>query len=203
MTLYARSDVVSVFVSTENGGCGITHRRPVHEGAPAKTFRLDCNGCENFLRADIARSGMRKERSGEDHKERYLGLWGATEMTIPETHDEEKFREHAETEQTKQLAVQQMENSVTTAAAMQDVAKAIVGNSELMAQFMQFMSGAKLPDPAPEVKAAPEPTDPARDQRECLDCGTAIVRKPGQKGALAQRCPDCKEKHLAARRKAA
>ena len=50
MTLYARSDVMSVSIPVSSGGCGQSHSRPVHQGAPARDFRLDCPGCENFLK---------------------------------------------------------------------------------------------------------------------------------------------------------
>src|SRR5580698_6953669 len=50
MTLYARSDLMSVSVPVASGGCGGTHSRPVRDGAPARDFRLDCPGCETFLK---------------------------------------------------------------------------------------------------------------------------------------------------------
>src|SRR5580692_7303264 len=102
MTLGAREDVSYVLVPAGSGGCGEAHTRPVVSGAPSKTFRLDCQGCENFLRADIARSGGNKKvrtingDTGLALKDRYLGLWGASPDTIPESPDAELRREHDE-----------------------------------------------------------------------------------------------------------
>jgi hypothetical protein len=52
MKLYDRSDVMSVGVSPNAGGCGQTHSRPVVDGAPSKVFELDCPQCSNALVGD-------------------------------------------------------------------------------------------------------------------------------------------------------
>lgn len=52
MTLYARSDLMSVSIPVTSGGCGDTHSRPVNNGAPARTWGLDCPDCEAHLRGD-------------------------------------------------------------------------------------------------------------------------------------------------------
>ena len=52
MKLYARSDVMSVGVSPDAGGCGKTHSRPVTDGAPARLFELDCPQCSTVLKDD-------------------------------------------------------------------------------------------------------------------------------------------------------
>lgn len=77
MTVYARSDIASVFVPAEGfGGCGTLHSRPVHDGAPVKVWHLDCPPCENHLRKD-------------PH-------WSTTHAEIPETYDQKLVRERDE-----------------------------------------------------------------------------------------------------------
>lgn len=77
MALHSRSDLVAVTVPAEGfGGCGITHRRPVVNGAPAKVWTLDCPPCENHLRHD-------------QH-------WSTTLSELPETYDEKLTREDFE-----------------------------------------------------------------------------------------------------------
>ena len=53
MTIYARSDLMSVAVPVTSGGCGQNHSRPVKNGAPAKTWGLTCPPCEKHLRGDL------------------------------------------------------------------------------------------------------------------------------------------------------
>jgi hypothetical protein len=77
MTMYAASNRMAVTVSPEgHGGCGVTHRRPVHEGKPADQWVLDCPPCEDYLRSDTG--------------------WSATIVEVPETYDETKKREQSE-----------------------------------------------------------------------------------------------------------
>lgn len=77
MTVYARSDVAAVSISPDHGGCGVTHGRPVVEGAPVKIWALTCHdGCEDHLRNDP--------------------LWSGTAHTIPETPDEVAIRTDVE-----------------------------------------------------------------------------------------------------------
>jgi hypothetical protein len=191
MVLYARKDVSYVFVPVESGGCGSSHRRPVINGVPQE-FRLVCQGCENFLRQDIARTGNKRIRTvngdyGMKRAERYLGLWGASPDTIPESPDDELHREDVE-----QKTV--TDNAATQTIAFSKIADALAGNTELIAKLAAMMSA----EPAvaePAVKA-----EPSFDSRECLDCGRPIIRRNGQKGALPQRCPACRETHQARQR---
>lgn len=222
MVLYAREDVTYVLVPAGNGGCGQPHTRPVANGAPAKEFKLACQPCENFLRADIARTGNKKVRTvnsdnGMKLAERYMGLWGASPETVPETPDAEKQREW-NSDRTA------LENAATQTEAFGRIADALAGNQELILKLAEMVTASKgafgslspiLPVPAddnpmPEprkwqypVGAIPDVDTSTWNQRACLDCSAPIVRKDGQKGALPQRCPDCKAKKAAARRKAA
>lgn len=76
MTLYARSDLMSVALSPAHGGCGAPHARPVTHGAPVTLWALDCPPCEQHLRSD-------------PH-------WAVMPSEVPETPDEVKIREDAE-----------------------------------------------------------------------------------------------------------
>jgi hypothetical protein len=75
MPLYARSDVMSVTVSRAHGGCGTAHTRPVKQGAPARTWQLDCPQCQGFLAHDP--------------------LWSGTLADVPPTYDEKRNEESA------------------------------------------------------------------------------------------------------------
>jgi hypothetical protein len=204
MTLWAREDVDYVFVPVANGGCGEGHRRPVTSGVP-QHFVLNCQGCENYLRADIARSGGNKKVRtvngdyGLKLQDRYLGLWGATADTIPECPDAELAREHSE-------QVMITRNAASQTETLAQIGAAVAGNADLMARFLEIQmaqAGMASPQPRITVKAiADEPApDPLAESRLCLDCSTPIIRQPGQKGALPWRCPPCKAKKN--RRKAA
>lgn len=109
MTVYARSDVSAVTISTDHGGCGKIHSRPVVEGAPAKLWGLTCHaGCENFLRADP--------------------LWASTPQTIPETPDETAHRLDVERRG-------QVEHQTSMAQALNDLAK-LGSLPEILARFV-------------------------------------------------------------------
>src|ERR1700684_334669 len=98
MTLYARSDLMSVSIPVTSGGCGPPHSRPVRKGAPAKDFRLDCPGCENFLkgggRTVLHVTQGSKELGIPTHQEWVADCdpcWGATPESVPETPDERTY----------------------------------------------------------------------------------------------------------------
>lgn len=214
MTLWARADVSYVRVPVESGGCGEPHSRPVTNGVPAEHFVLNCQGCENFLRADIARSGGNKKVRtvngdfGLKLQDRYLGLWGATRDTIPETPDDELKREHDEQSMITKNAASQTQT-------LAQIGAAVAGNAELMAKFIELQTAlvqqqsglpalpSVIAEPLPEalrgVTSGTVTTVPV-DEHACKDCSKPISRKPGQKGALPQRCPACKGKHQAAQR---
>ena len=97
MTLYARSDVMSIAIPAAHGGCGSSHSRPVVKGAPAKTWGLDCPPCEANLRGDgrprkivyetDAKTGqpVRQQRVPDSSP-----MWSSTPDTVPLTPDEER-----------------------------------------------------------------------------------------------------------------
>lgn len=96
--LYARSDVSSVTVPVQSGGCGATHSRVVTRGAPAKVFAIDCpDHCEPYLRGDrrpkklvyqidkATGQALRQERVADADP-----MFSSTPDTIPLTPDEER-----------------------------------------------------------------------------------------------------------------
>ena len=98
MTLYARSDVMSVSIPVSSGGCGSTHSRPVHKGAPARDFRLDCPGCENFLKGGgrqvLHITQGSKELGIPTHQEWVADCdpqWAATPEAVADTPDERTY----------------------------------------------------------------------------------------------------------------
>ena len=99
MTLYARSDVMSVSISAENGGCGRPggHSRPVIKGAPARIFKLDCPQCESYLKGDRRPKILKYHtdpKTGQSVRQERIAdgdpMWGSTPDTIPLTPDEER-----------------------------------------------------------------------------------------------------------------
>ena len=98
MTLYARSDLMSVAVPVESGGCGQNHSRPVIKGAPAKVWALDCPAhCEPYLRGDSRPKLLRYETDKNTgrvlRQERVADRdphWSSTADSAPLTPDEER-----------------------------------------------------------------------------------------------------------------
>lgn len=97
--LYARSDVMSVTIPVESGGCGRGHSRPVIKGAPAKDFRLDCEPCEAYLRGDRKPRKLVFEtdkRTGQPIRQARVAdsdpMWSST-PDVPLTPDEERVNQ--------------------------------------------------------------------------------------------------------------
>lgn len=143
MTVYARSDVMSVALSYAHGGCGEVHTRPVVNGAPAKYWALTCPQCEDHLRSDP--------------------LWASHESKIPETRDEQLAREELEKRS-------QVDSQAAQSLALDKISQALAGNQELMARFMEFLAvqnkGSSASD-APALPAAKEssPAPAAADEK--------------------------------------
>lgn len=97
MTLYARSDLMSVSIPATSGGCGNTHSRPVKAGVPARTWGLDCPDCETHLRGDRKMKIIRtipgdKDRgipSRLEHIPDSDPHWSSTPEAVPLTPDEQ------------------------------------------------------------------------------------------------------------------
>jgi hypothetical protein len=121
VTLYARSDLMSVSVPVTSGGCGKTHSRPVRKGVPDRDFRLSCPGCEAFLkgggRTVLITTPPDKELGIPATQKRVADCdpcWGATPESVPETPDETQY-----TRKRNQLGAEQLEWVRALAAAKQ------------------------------------------------------------------------------------
>jgi hypothetical protein len=112
MAIHARSDVAAVTISPEHGGCGEIHSRPVVNGAPVKLWSLSCGQCETHLR-----------QTNHPH-------WSATLSGIPETPDEQAYREDREK---KGMADQQQQtaDAIAKLASLGDLPAAIARLAEM------------------------------------------------------------------------
>lgn len=93
VSVFARSDLMSVSIPVTSGGCGETHSRPVRNGAPARIWELTCAPCETYLKGSrrvIAgyKNGHLKWKMDHDPH------WSATPADIPFTPDEERAQEN-------------------------------------------------------------------------------------------------------------
>lgn len=97
MSLYARSDLMSISIPQTSGGCGATHSRPVTRGAPAKVWKLDCPlSCELYLRGHgkpkiikvIAGDKEQGIPSRMEHVADSDPHWSTTPEGVPATPDE-------------------------------------------------------------------------------------------------------------------
>lgn len=99
MSLFARSDLMSVSIPATSGGCGKTHSRPVTKGIIAKVWKLDCPPCESYLRGDnkpkvIRVRGGDKNKgipSRMDHVADCDPHWASAPEAVPQTPDEEQI----------------------------------------------------------------------------------------------------------------
>jgi SAP domain len=121
MTLWARSDLMSVSVPVTSGGCGQTHSRPVRKGVPDRDFKLDCPGCEGFLKGSgrmiLKTTPPDKENGIPSTQERVADCdpcWGATPESVPDTPDEKQY-----TSRRNKLGAEQLEWVRALAAARQ------------------------------------------------------------------------------------
>lgn len=97
MSLYARSDVMSVSIPAESGGCSSVHSRPVIKGAPVKVWKLTCGPCESYLKGDRKQKKLvyqiNKTTGQTVRQERVADAddrWSSTPDSIPLTPDEER-----------------------------------------------------------------------------------------------------------------
>jgi hypothetical protein len=99
MSLYARSDLMSVSIPNASGGCGRTHSRPVTKGVVARVWELNCPPCEAYLRGDnkgkvIKVTGGDKNKGIAPRMEHVADSdphWASTPASVPQTPDEEKI----------------------------------------------------------------------------------------------------------------
>jgi hypothetical protein len=121
VVLYARSDLMSVSVPVTSGGCGSTHTRPVRDGVPARDFRLDCPGCEAYLKGGgrmILKTIPGDKENGIPQSQKRVAdcdpCWGATPESVPSTPDEEQY-----TTKRNKLGAEELEWIRALAAARQ------------------------------------------------------------------------------------
>jgi hypothetical protein len=96
MSLYARSDLMSISIPSTSGGCGAGHSRPVTHGSPAKTWKLDCPDCEAYLKGvrkpRILRTTPGDPKMGIPAKQERVAdcdpHWSSTPESVPLTPDE-------------------------------------------------------------------------------------------------------------------
>jgi hypothetical protein len=88
---------MSVSIPAASGGCGKTHARPVSRGVSAKVWKLDCPGCESYLRGDGKPKVIKvipgdKDRGIPSRMEHVVDAhpqWSTTPEGIPPTPDEQ------------------------------------------------------------------------------------------------------------------
>jgi SAP domain len=121
VTLYARSDLMSVSVPVTSGGCGKSHNRPVVKGVPSREFRLDCPGCEAFLKGGgrqvLTTIPGDKENGIAPSQKRVAAMdpcWGSSPEAVPETPDEQQY-----TRKRNKLGAEELEWIRAIAAAKQ------------------------------------------------------------------------------------
>lgn len=154
-SLYARSDIVSVWIPPESGGCGSTHTRPVDGGKPEPEWRLDCPACTAYLK---------KVRDP---------LWAAMPADIPETPDERTIREDAEKRGERALKKSQEEINVKLAETTVQIAELLArhdGPAPDQADIAALVAAevAKLMEQRDNTPVVPEPV-PAPVQLELFE----------------------------------
>lgn len=151
MTVYARSDLSSVAVPRDSGGCGERHGRPTPQGAPVKLWALDCPQCETFLRHD--------------------DQWSVTVSGVPETPDEKADREEREKRG-------QQETTTATAEALTQIGRALpemaaqggVNQQVMLAMLTALTERGVLNTPAATVACANDHQMPVT-AKFCSECG--------------------------------
>ena len=97
MTVYARSDVCSIAIPVESGGCGAQHVRKVTRGVPEKVFSITCGPCESYLKGDRKPRILKYQidsKTGQTVRQERVAdadpMFSSTPDTIPLTPDEER-----------------------------------------------------------------------------------------------------------------
>ena len=198
VAVYARSDMVSVAVPPEHGGCGAQHIRPMVEGAPAKLWRLDCPYCTVALKEDPR--------------------WSADQMTVPLTPDEERVAKRLEEEGDRvmhQVSAALAKSSVEQLRTAQsaDLDKSLFQQEQEAMRLQLSEARAEIsrlerlihqrPGQEPLVVASsPEPASSAARELETavkdlagemdLDPEKVVVLPPGDRSAEnGEACPEC------------
>lgn len=173
ISLYARSDLMSVSIPSTSGGCGNTHARPVTRGVTAKVWKLDCPKCESYLRGDGKPKVIKvipgdKENNIPSRMEHVIDAhpqWSNTPEGIPPTPDEQhvnKIRTERGSHQLQQLqalaALQAAGLSIPDEAMWlleQNFDKRIIRGRLICANGHETVAGAK----------------------HCMECGVAMATR--------------------------
>ena len=172
MSLYARSDLMSVVIPQPKG-CGAAHTRPVTRGAPTKTWKLDCPQCESYLRGD-GKGKVIKYLPGDKDKMIAPKMvhvadadphWSNTPEGVPLTPDEQyihKIREERAGQEFQQL---------------QALAAAKAAGIEIPANAMWMLNQTFDPRIIKGVVLCPNGHDNVSGARFCAECGTGMSTK--------------------------
>jgi hypothetical protein len=148
MTVYARSDIAAVSISTAHGGCGEVHSRPAPGGKPVAEWALTCGPCENHLRHDP--------------------LWATFTDQIPETPDEIRSREEAEKRG-------QRDQAVATQAALTNIADMPAAFQALAEALLKQGGNITLPtEPSVPTVACANGHQVKHDAKFCHECGLSM-----------------------------
>ena len=170
MSLFARSDLMSVAVPTSSGGCGATHSRPVTHGAPAKTWKLDCPPCEQYLRGDRKPKILKHkiENGRVVAQERVADadpMWSSTPDAVPLTPDEERVNAVREVRGTQQIQM------IQALAALRATGMNVPDDAEWVME--QYLPTAVLKG---TVLCANQHDNPA-GLKFCGECGVSMAAK--------------------------
>lgn len=202
MSVYARSDVCSVAIPMDQGGCGSAHYRPLVQGAPAKVWKLSCGFCEDIIKRDIRASTVEWIDKDRVKREYNTSTWGDDPTRIPLTPDEERVSHTMEREGKGAMAsaFQGMAEALikqqrTDAAADTDAAVAADERNHaedqieaLKQQIALLTAKVNGPDiPKPVITRKPD----GSIVNMCPQCGGPL-RKPGARGPVPKLCTDCK-----------
>ena len=147
MTLYARSDLMSVSIPVASGGCGSLHTRPVRNGVKDKEFELDCPPCESYL------SGERKPKilttipgnpkAGIPATQKRVAdadpMWSSSPETIPLTPDEQSVNATRTERATSQIQMIQALAALRAAGTDIPFETAWLMEKELPSSFIKGM----------------------------------------------------------------
>ena len=171
MTLYARSDLMSVSIPATSGGCGDTHSRPVSQGAPAKTWGLTCVPCESYLKGarkpPVLKTTPGDPKLGIPAKQERVAdadpHWSSTPESVPLTPDEQSTNATRTERATHQIQM------IQALAALRAAGTEIPFETEwLMSRELpsHFIKGTTV---------CPTGHDNAAGAKFCGECGLSMI----------------------------
>jgi hypothetical protein len=179
MTVYSRSDQVSVNVGPAHGGCGTPHFRPVVDGEPVRIWALTCDQCEDFLRSDPHPPGSPPCSPSGICAHRH---WSSTAIEIPETYDEKVARER--NEKTGKMDMdRQMAEALISLGPLGQLPQAL-------AQLLQpLLAATAQPAALAGQLECPSGHAQAPGAKFCNECGAAMHGVPAQSAIAAPQKP--------------